>query len=597
MKYINVLVVDNDTSVLSAFKEHCSAKWSKGKNINDYKVFLYCAETKHEADALIKEHFFHVAIIDLNLVGTDYAGDRILTDLCRLRPFCLRVLLSSIDNTTEEKIARLLYNRIAQLFFDKPTVKYVSIIDEIVEKWLGVNGSSIVNVKYDQSLFENLLERNQNVKSAINITRDEFDCLAASVFGQGRFLTEPKKYGDPNSWGSSFHLDRITDVELHRLGGGLSKAVVARTIPKNQDGLGGILCVVKIGPIDNAEQEFRRYQSYVKFILPVNHRVELLGYTPGDRLGAVCYSFAGDAPEEVSSFQQILKDKDNEIRAFATLDKIFDPSAKTFYAQENESDNQLIEFFRNAYFSDEEDPSTILRTRVRKFIKSLESDKFIQKDRDSDYEWLAGEMKIIIPKLGDGIFAKHFAACIVHGDLNAENIIIGRIKGTTKEKIVLIDYAFTARGPRSLDFATLYTFIKFSRDVATPENLEKIMSIEYQIWHIAWTLPMPSGNLSWGLAEWKENAKEHWSSISEYCNGFSTFDELYKKWPFRAKCCWQVMCLLRSNFPNISSKEFAATSILWCLRLFKIRSLTSSEQIWLLAFMAVCSSDLVKKDS
>jgi hypothetical protein len=145
------------------------------------------------------------------------------------------------------------------------------------------------------------------------------------------------------------------------------------------------------------------------------------------------------------------------------------------------------------------------------------------------------------------LFTNPVPACIVHGDLHGGNVLVG--DGNQPH---LIDYATVGMGPRALDFATLEAGVRLEalklrntegkwvddprKDAEVlPEIIEQSAE-DADVWRRVWRndeSPQP-GELSWQAAAYqigrlaKENARE----------------------------------------PGLTQSEYAATCLMWCIRLY-----------------------------
>ena len=118
------------------------------------------------------------------------------------------------------------------------------------------------------------------------------------------------------------------DITLTPMIGGFSTSSVFRANLKNSNnGISGIPCVLKISSKVNAEIEAENYRKYVKWTLPYDWRVELLGEGYTNNYGAICYSFVRSGLVSFKSASDRIKAKDDDATK-RILETIFRTSIK-----------------------------------------------------------------------------------------------------------------------------------------------------------------------------------------------------------------------------------------------------------------------------
>lgn len=535
MSVFRALVVDNDEWVREIGLK--AADPERGLEILG-------AGDEEEAAAVIAENFFNVAVVDLELSDSPRAlgeGRTILRGLKKSRPSCRRLLLTKY-------VTKFPSNVFEMLRPDGPTVHgaidkedlgnyFRRYVMSLAEAWHRAP-VEISNLGEVHSLLEakNLRSGVLLDKFPVKVTRDELEYVLASLFGQ-RYRAIEDDGPDP---------DDIERISLTPLSGGKSRSIVLRGRPVNKLGEEGLLCVVKIGPRKEAEAELRRYEQYVRFRLSLRQRVELLGSVLGDTLGAIAYSFAGEDPTDVGDLQTLLDKGDP--RAFTHFNEVLPEALSADGSEGGGSD--LGEFFHSAYGLKPRD----IRGRIDDFAD----------DQAEAHGWNRRRNKLsveggrlVLPTdstIGAGLLHMDYDSAVVHGDLNASNVIIG-----DDERSILIDYRHTTRGPRTLDYASMHASIRLSRP-AQGRPLERVArdeADEYRLWQHDW-----STEEDWWPAQ-APDPPPYWLAAAAH-----------------------LMALASGRLPDLTRAEHAATCWLYALRVFRVQELAPDARLRILIWMS-----------
>jgi hypothetical protein len=351
----------------------------------------------------------------------------------------------------------------------------------------------------------------------------------------------------------------------------------------------GNRCVVKVGPVGEAGKELARYERYVKFFRTSQRRVELLGQAYGDTLTAICYSFAGGSNTPADSLEDILEKKD--LRALDCLGLSYSPRAREWF-KDVSSGQSVWKFFESVHFQHDK-PINLL--------DKLHSDLV---------NWELPELAALLPgprtlPVQADIGAQY---CIVHGDMNAGNIMMANFPsnpidfeatrareewwerrvaaiasdsawaggqrtagavasspasdGLLGAKAILIDYRHTRRGPVFIDFAALECSIRGMPEcVYNRGDLHAIANDydrEISLWKLAWEKdPFEScGRDQWrGLGYWGAASYELIQLARRNFEGTQDFAGEHALRKKLTRDAWK--------------KEYAATCMLYALRLLK----------------------------
>ncbi len=566
MDTFNILVVDDELR---------PREQSEQAFEDESKIKVYTAKNATEATELINKHFFHVAYIDLQLERNDelkskaksnFDGKQVLNKLMTDRPSCKRYLLTYHPNSDSHYRTK---------FFDLLNPLDPMVHGAISKEEMHYNFTDIIRgqaMKYfehpikindTKKVYDKIIEKYSD-NNNILVTEDEIDYILSSMFGQNSF-TQTGSNGD------------ITNVELEfeLLKGGRSRSIVFTGRPMNNLGNKGILCVLKIGPRDSTMEEYRRYVKYVKFNLSQNRRVETLGFFLADTLGVICYSFAGESPDKVKTLEELITAQSNAV--IPLIKALFDPLKKEWYEKIGKS-NDLATYFFKLYNVNKDVSEKVIYPFIYKFSQD---NNLTIKDKEFFYEMPINGCKLSLPKKEFIIRQRGvYKECIVHGDLNAGNIIIQADDKDENEshenldnkiedhenvdisKAILIDYMYTGIGPICMDFAALESSVRLL-SVRNETDWKKIIptiAIEKDTWKSAWGETKKDDNLP------------YWSKISK-----------------------ELIRLCKLNFVDITQEEYARTCLFWALRIVKIQMIKPIERLRLLIWISMlCDSLQIK---
>ncbi len=529
MKKFNVLVVDDD-------REICEMALNMSNDRKD--VVVFAATTNEEALNLINNHFFHVACIDL--LSTDGDFKMIFKILSEQRPSCKCYLITGkAGDKPINVLLELLIPSCPRIegAIDKIDINYTNIILDMANTYFK-NSKIIdsVNVLYNEVRKKGKTRDFEN--GDIAITSDEVEYLLSYIFGQRMNFTNKNSYNDIEQI--------ITGAQLVLLSGGRSKSIVALAKAKtNEVSIEDFYTVIKISPINDTKEEINRYISYVKFMVGLSSRVELLDYVLGDTLGAVCYSFAGKPSSNIKNISDVFREQQEQAEIY--LKKLFDVNTKEWMADSNiKKEMDILEYFKIKY-----------KFKYDDFLKNINS---MINLCSSENEKLHKILKTTYDKakalLSGGRVRQKYYSCIVHGDMNSNNVIIDE---NIDPKVILIDYSDTGRGPIALDFAALECSLRLDVD---------------------------TGDLS---------GKEYDFYLRQYgfereCTELSHND---RDLPYWTKISKLLFSLYFNNFKEATKEEYLITNVLWGARVCNVKSLSNSERIRVLLWIGSLLDQLI----
>ena len=543
MKHYPVLIVDDDQRHILdlAIAEFAT----------DPRIKLWTAISRGAAETLLKTKFFQLALVDPRLDPNDdnsFEGTRLLEKIKELRPSCERVILTNLDRVPERGFEAILSQmhpmRLdAQGILIKEDIlnRFQRLIGEKANVWLAnpleVDGADTVVKK----LCQVLTGRN---KPKTDITSDEIEFLVSRIFGQGE------------SWNVGEQRLGIRRVALKLIPrqGFSPAAVVKATCYSSSDAddkSRGIWCALKFASRQYVEREMGRYSQYVRFRVEVGHRAELLGWQLGDNLGVLCYHFAGD-----KSLGNVFQAKNQAF--FRVLKDLFSVDKKGWYKERGEIG--LGVHFHANYGVDVVPVKELIHTTVHKLIRDFKG------SLHSNQAILCGAtLNLPFDIFYKAPFVQPSPTCVVHGDLHCDNILV-----SNDEKPMLIDYFSVASGPRAVDFAIIEGSVRLlhlkhtdadGNAVDDPRDDSEVIpeilgsaNVEERAWNCVW------GQDACSKTEFEEPS---WSSASSAIGTHA-----------------------RENFPELGPEEYAATCLMWAMRLFLVKTMQRRKHVRLLMWMS-----------
>ncbi len=514
-------------------------------------LVVLVAANKTEAADIIAGNFLHVAIVNLELSVTSREraeGLQILRALRQSRPSCRRILLTKYAARWPERLFDLLRpdSRILDGAIDKEDLGdyFDHYLAKMAEEWhRGTVEVTNLDAVYDL-LKTKRVAGIPLLGAPVPATEDELRYVLAGLFGQ-RFRGEKD---EPNA-------DEVKAVHLEPLLGGKSRSIVLQGRPVDHLGGEGLLCVVKVGPRPDAEQELTRYEQYVRFRVALHRRVEVLGHMFGDTVGAIAYTFAGRDPGVVIDLQTLL-DRCDEV-AFERMTDLYAGAGD--WATESDHGGDLGAFFAQAY-----------NLKLRKVNEKI--DKFADSQAAAKkWQHRPGALildgaggKLTLPTdddLGAGLLHMDYRTTIVHGDLNGSNVIIDDAGSS-----ILIDYRHTTRGPRALDYASMHASIRLSPDALNEGTMSLAESekTEYRLWR-----------------EWK--APDVWWS------------ERAGPAPYWLQAAGMLMRITGEHLPDLRRAEYVATCWLYAMRVFRVSQLDEASHLRILVWLSALQRVLAEE--
>jgi hypothetical protein len=229
-------------------------------------------------------------------------------------------------------------------------------------------------------------------------------------------------------------------ITLQLLTGGRSAARVFKLTPVF--GLDrqsrGTPVVVKISPRAQGIEEKANYDQFVRRALPAHCRPELLGFARARTYSGLCYSFVGRAGEsKITTLTHSLQRGDTAQVALV-LRKIFAPLRSTWYSPNAcRIESDIAQRYLARYFTG---PRSTAKAEAN--LQACAARYFGARRKGERY--VIGALSFPSPRalLFVSNPRRPYRSCIIHGDLNSDNIVISQ----RPEGVSFLDFQKTGRG-------------------------------------------------------------------------------------------------------------------------------------------------------
>jgi hypothetical protein len=244
-------------------------------------------------------------------------------------------------------------------------------------------------------------------------------------------------------------------LEFKVLAGGRSGArvLMLSSVPQAEqpDNLAAV--IVKIAPYEKVAQEKANFDRFVGQVLPVELRPELLGFAATHDVGALCYSCASPAGISPRTLTDHLNEGDAQVVRLV-LQKLGDGLRRSWYdAAATRLEQCIADRYQRRFFKD---PSTILSSEAKLA-------------RDAALYFGAGVQSphysiddVVFPSpcavLFDQLQRLSFRSCVIHGDLNSDNIIAS----PDDDRVHLVDFEHVGEGHVYEDLASIEASIRIN---------------------------------------------------------------------------------------------------------------------------------------
>jgi hypothetical protein len=232
----------------------------------------------------------------------------------------------------------------------------------------------------------------------------------------------------------------VSAVRLETLTGGRSEARVFRLTrffgPARR--VQGAPVVLKLAPRAAGTLEKANYEKWVRGALPPACRPELLGFCCSRDYAALCFSDA--APRGAARIETLTQSlqRGDTAKVGLVLRRIFDLLCDSWYSPSTlRAERDIARRYLNRYFTA---PRAALENEAR--LNACAARYF--KARWKDGRYVAGGVSFPSPRavLFDSGIKHPYYSCLLHGDLNSDNIILAGRPASA----ALVDFQKTGRG-------------------------------------------------------------------------------------------------------------------------------------------------------
>lgn len=361
--------------------------------------------------------------------------------------------------------------------------------------------------------------------------------------------------------------DQEPKVVLQLMDEGFSGALLFSMRLLMDEKIVGVPSVLKVSRSRMAAREQDNYEAFVKWFLPHDWRVDVLGGGNTRDFGATCYSFAaaGSGRKAIGG-TRLLRDRNREFIQ-RVLETIFDPRSKYWYGVRRTTGESISGHYSRRLFA-ALDGITEAETFFESTLKSL------AKSEGFDFERSGTCIQIFHHKsepIGNLLFTNSWGdvcECICHGDLHGGNIMYE----PSSKILSFIDFQSTGFQHCVFDFIAFEGSLRAyfgidwrpnSRISSTDVSFEELVDQELRLLSTGYPSPPPG-----------EGELTHWVAIQ------------------------QIRSAARQNFPDepFSSYIFGlAAYLLWLLN-FSSTGFARGDRRWpseavrrVAAALAACS--------
>lgn len=211
--------------------------------------------------------------------------------------------------------------------------------------------------------------------------------------------------------------------------------------------------VIKIVSCDKGRQEKAAYDKFVRAGVPPCYRPELFDFIDAGKYSALCYAYVGGSRAEINTISSRLQKQDPRIIKIIIGD-IFSKIGNTWYGKTAIRREQAIsDYYAERYFPDRdhliENIAMLSHLAASYFGLSAGNGVCTRGGRS---------IAPLLETLFQAGRSHRYSSCILHGDFNTDNIIVGSDEAST----ILIDFQKTGRGHVYMDLVALESSIRIN---------------------------------------------------------------------------------------------------------------------------------------
>ena len=516
---------------------------------HDEHINLVAVGSIDEAREQAAQHFFHLALVDMQLEAGDDSnveGQYFLRELHDGRPSCRRVLFTSTSDDHRDNIFKLadpdgplIHGAIDKVDYAHDWVRW---LQKRADAWhrpeFTIEGLDLLAESLPADLGAEPAFGGREVKT----TAEELEHVISMLFAPEQRPIESIEAGA-----------EIVRVELKPLPGGESRAVVFLARLISRDELGSVACVIKVAPRDESREERDRYESFARYRVSAERRAELLGSFLGDTVGAAAYALVGRSPDDIGDLEGLFEAGSDE--ALVVLDELFDNQSSDLWRVLADADNDRLPSDLGKYFGEAYDlQPNELGARVDDYLTSRAGELGLVRGRKA-FEAIDGDDKFELPSAtfyGAARVRTSYHAGVIHGDLNATNVLI-----LDDNRVRLIDFRHARVGPIATDFAAQEASVRLAGDLDSVlgDGFFRLLERERRAVKQPWRSPPPEGT--------RVSEQPYWARVSEHLG----------------RLCREV------TDDKVPQREYWATCLLYALRIFRPNSLNDAKRTRLIPWI------------
>ncbi|MFG1930874.1 phosphotransferase [Mycobacterium sp. NPDC048908] len=545
---LKVLIADNDANGL----ESPRAAWDEFDYLE--KLDIDFVQTVDAAIEAARDNYYDLAFIDLVFTPDaegDPGGQAVLTSMSNTSPGCVRAIATGYKRENIDVILNLVSSlEGGEVLFVNKFVGESSGYVEILKNKFSERFNATWELDGIDRLAQGILDRGRvpGLRPEFVAVKAELVALLFDVFNR------------PASIGLVRDKVRLVLSPMEQQGMSASVVIKANlNYGTDQHGLPirGAECVLKVGPKEDIRHEANQYVGLIRMGVPSRFRVDLVGWSQRDSLGAICYSMAGGGRSPVRSLDALLAtDEFDAVRQ--SIRSLFSESSQSWMAIAGAPITP-----HRYYFSK-------FRSSTERALEKIEN-FLVRSDTVRGFDSQAGQaifedftLEIVRPgAVTESAFTFDVPACLVHGDLHGGNILISDLDGA---EVSMIDYATAGMGPRFTDGAALTSTLRLAQvdGTTTPRTALSIAKLSEQDYDL--------------LVAFRDGTEQDLSAVT------SRDRELFALMRLVAET-------MLANFDcdrTTAAREWAQTLFAYGLSIF-VREWTDLERMRIVAFVAASS--------
>ncbi|HAK88728.1 MAG: hypothetical protein A2077_00610 [Nitrospirae bacterium GWC2_46_6] len=260
------------------------------------------------------------------------------------------------------------------------------------------------------------------------------------------------------------------DVET-LIGSGKSSAYLFKLAPRvNLNSSLRKYAVLKFGPKFEVKLESHNYDKYVEWFLTVQQTVKKIAYEETANFAGLLYGFPMDSDRGFVSFADFVRTKNVEMSCniieelFSTENKHWLAIDGTMYKHKVPTDTQTYYIDYGIRATEESITNEFEKLTASLNELSIKRGAKVLKVDDTKKTITIAPISLTIPNPVKYMmlpYTKRIDLSLVHGDLHANNILIGTDAKTNENKCFLIDFYYTGFGHIFRDFIDLELSIRY----------------------------------------------------------------------------------------------------------------------------------------